>query len=202
MKLFGTTTSPFARRVRVVAQELGVPFELISTATPEGESTLRQLAPLWKLPVAVFPEPGGERVVWDSRAIIDYLVSVHGLGPFRPAASGDPWLESNLVNAIDGALEAAINVFYLEREGLPADRAAYLTKQVGRTDSALRWVEAQLRGSFFFADARMGMAELALATTLDWLLFRKRYSVEQHPGLAAFMRVHAKRPSLKDTYPH
>lgn len=201
MRLYGTTTSPFVRRVRIVATELGVPFELVSTATPEGEAELRRHTPLWKIPTAVLTEKGGERILWDSHAIIDYLVVQHGPGPFRLSGEGDRWRERNLVNAIDGALEAAIHLFYLERDGLHPTAATYLSKQAERTASVLRWVESQLRGTTFFEDSRLGMAELALITALDWMVFRKRYPVADHAGFTEFLRAHADRPSLRQTWP-
>lgn len=201
MKLYGSTTSPFVRRVRIVATELGVPFEWVSITTAEGDAELRRRTPLWKIPTAVFTESGTERVLWDSHTIIDYLAAKHGLGPLRPAAAGDPWHERNLVTAIDGALEATINVFYLERDGVKSTASAYLDKQVQRTASVLSWVESQLRGATFFEDARLGMAELALLTTLDWMEFRQRYPISQHPKLVEFQRAHAERPSVRQTYP-
>jgi glutathione S-transferase len=201
MKLYGTTTSPYTRRVRVVATELGVPFEWVSTATAEGEAELRRHTPLWKVPTAIFTEGGTERTLWDSHVIIDYLISRQGLGPFRPATGGEQWHERNLINAIDGALDAAINVFYLERDGVSATAASYLGKQTQRTAATLGWVESQLRGTTFFEDKRFSLADLALITTLDWLDFRKRYPISQHPKLVEFQRAHAERPSLRQTYP-
>ena len=42
MKLFGSTTSPFVRRVRVVAAELGEPVDRIDTAAEAGQAALRE----------------------------------------------------------------------------------------------------------------------------------------------------------------
>ena len=203
MKLYGSPTSPFVRRVRIVALELGIPFEVVSTATSEGEAELRRHTPLWKIPTAVFDEGSGDaRVIWDSRAIIDDLFARHGYGPFRPPDAKAPWVESNRIHAIDGALEAAINVFYLEREGIAAQAAPYLGKQVQRIASVMHWVESQLQeDGTFGGDKRVGLAELALQTTLDWMVFRKRYPVADHPRLLKFQQAHADRPGFRQTYP-
>jgi glutathione S-transferase len=203
MRLFGTTTSPFTRRVRVLALELGLPLELVSTATPEGDAALRQRSPLWKVPTLVLGEGAGERELWDSHAICAFLLERHGPGPFSAPAGHDTWREGNLVNAIDGALDAAINVFYLERDGVPRERAPYLQKQHARTASALAWVEGQLQAgdASFSAPAHFGLAELALVTALDWFRFRDRYPVDRHPRFTRFLQAHADRPSLRDTTP-
>jgi glutathione S-transferase len=202
MKLYGTTTSPYVRRVRIFATELGIPFEFISTSKPEGEAELRRHTPVWKVPTAIFNENGTERVLWDSHTILDYLTEKHGWGPFRPATVGDPWHERNLIQAIEGAMDSAIFIFQMERDGIMPGSTAYLTKQGERLGSTLKWVESQLRGNnAFFEDGRLGLAELLLLTTLDWLVFRNRYPVANQPRLVAFQRTHAERPSVKQTYP-
>ena len=46
MKLYGTTTSPFVRRVRVAALELGHTFDLVNTAHDDGQAALRAASPI------------------------------------------------------------------------------------------------------------------------------------------------------------
>ena len=118
MKLYGTNTSPYVRRVRVLALELGVDTEMVDTFSEAGQATLRAVSPIFKVPTA---EIGG-RVVWDSAAITAQLLETHGHGDVRPAK--DAVRESNIRNAIDGALDAAINVFYLERDGVDVKSVA------------------------------------------------------------------------------
>ena len=200
MRLLGSETSPYVRRVRIVALELGVPHTLVSINTPEGEAELRRTSPLWKIPTAVL-EDG--RALWDSHAIVDWLLAHHGPGPLRAREGAERWAESNLVHAIDGGLDAAVNVMYLERDGVPASAAKYLQKQVDRTARALAWVEAQLHGASFFtgAAAGFGLAELALVTALGWMRFRERFPVQQHRALMDFLAAHEGRPSVQQTAP-
>ena len=112
MKLFGTTTSPFVRRVRVVAAEVGEPLDRIDTATDAGMAALREISPIRKAPVASFDG----RVIYDSRAIIAWLTTTRGRRKLAPPR--DSWREANLVNAIDGALDSVIQLFYLRRDGI------------------------------------------------------------------------------------
>jgi glutathione S-transferase len=199
MKLYGTTTSPFVRRVRIVAAELGVAFELHDTATPEGQAALRSLNPTWKVPTAAIDG----RVVFDSHVIVDLLLRRRGHGPLRPVSS-DPaaWAEEqNLMAAIDSALESAINVFYFVRDGIDVDGMPYLVKQGERVASILGWLETRLRGPWLTDDARLGLSEIMLITALEWLQFRQRYPVDAHPGFTSFLAAHADRPSIRATYP-
>jgi glutathione S-transferase len=52
IELFGTVTSPYVRRVRIVAHELGVSVARTDTADAPGQAALRAFNPLWKVPAA------------------------------------------------------------------------------------------------------------------------------------------------------
>lgn len=195
MKLYGTPTSPFVRRVRVVAAEVGAPVELVDVRTPEAQAELRRLTPIWKVPVA---EIVGE-VIFDSHVIIDHLLARYGYGALRPLASNASWRERNIITVIDGATDAAINTLYLARDGIQAEQTAYLTKQRDRVQSALAWLESQLRGPWLSPEPRLGLAEIALQTTLEWLLFRQL--AELPPGLERFREGHAEHASFAATRP-
>lgn len=197
MKLYGTTTSPYVRRVRIVATELGVPFELVSTVGDDAEKALRALTPIWKKPIA---EIEGQ-VVFDSHVIIEHLLRTHGYGPLR-TAGGAAWLrEHNLMSAIDGALDAGVYLFQLVREGVNPDSAPYLIKQRERVASVMAWLDQQLRGQWLTDEPRLGLAEIFLITTLEWMIFRKRYDVASHAALEKFRAAHADRESVRSTYP-
>jgi glutathione S-transferase len=197
MKLFGTRTSPYVRRVRVVAQELGVPVELVETVSDDGQAALRAVTPLWKIPVAQF----GDEAIFDSHVIVDRLLADHGYGPLRSVAPADRWREANLMSMIDGGLDTAINQFYFTRDGVSPDQAQYLAKQRDRVHSAMSWVESQFKDGYAGADQRFGLAELALVTTCEWMQFRGTYDVSRHPGLLAAVERHKERPSLASTRP-
>src|SRR6185436_16549189 len=74
MKLYGTTTSPFVRRVRVVAAEVGEQVERIDTASDAGQAKLREVSPIRKVPVAVIDG----RTIYDSRVINEWLTTTRG----------------------------------------------------------------------------------------------------------------------------
>ena len=126
MKLYGTTTSPFVRRVRVAAAEIGEPIDRIDTATEAGMAALREVSPIHKVPVAVVESAP----IFDSRAIIAWLVTCARLGRAR-ARSRDHVGSSleNLVNAVDAALDAVIQLFYLRRDGVAIDDSLPRTRQ-------------------------------------------------------------------------
>jgi glutathione S-transferase len=141
MKLYGTTTSPFVRRVRVVAAEVGEPLERVETATDEGQGQLRAISPIRKVPVAMIDE----RMIYDSRAIIDYLTLTRGYGGIEPPR--DQWREQNLVNAVDAALGSATASRSTARRTRRASSSAPTRCSRGSPGSSRRIAARSRRGS-------------------------------------------------------
>ncbi|MCK6551411.1 glutathione S-transferase family protein [Myxococcota bacterium] len=196
MKLYGTYTSPFVRRVRIVAEEVGAPYTLVDSSKDEGQAALRAITPIWKVPVA---ELDGT-VILDSHVIVDFLLESWGHRKIRTVTSANRWREKNIHNVIDGALDSAINLFYLKRDGASED-IAYLAKQKGRVEAAMDWIEKQLDDGWFTDERRIGLTEIALVTAIDWMTFRDAYPVTRHPGLARFRDVHRDVASFTSTAP-
>ena len=194
MKLYGTTTSPFVRRVRVVAQEVGATYEMVNTAPEEGQAALRALTPIWKVPVAEM----GERVIFDSRIIIEWLTSFHGWGDLKPPV--DKWRDANLVNAIDGALESGIQLFYLKREGLDPLGMPFGKRQIERMNAVFTWLAGELGKEGF--GTGLGLPEVSLIACFDWLDFREIYPTSRHDDAFRTLRLDFhERPSFAETRP-
>ena len=138
MRLHGTVTSPFVRRVRVLGIELGLRLEWVDTTTPEGQASLQRLSPLRKVPVL---EVGGVGVL-DSHAICDLLLAQAGKqAEFRRPRAVTQIAEGNTIHAIDGALEAAIRLFYLRRDGVDSEAIPYMRIERERVGRALAWLD-------------------------------------------------------------
>lgn len=196
LRIFGTITSPFVRRVRIVALELGVPHVLVDTNDDDGQRALRERTPLWKVPIVevVGNGPGPLRdgaLVFDSRTITEALVRHLGPGPLRADHVDDLEL-ANVVSVVDGALDSLINTLYLSRDGVTAEQAAYVRKQHDRAAAAMAWLEDRiddraeglaLRRASADGAGAPGLPEIALATALGWMQFRKTYPIERHPRL-------------------
>jgi glutathione S-transferase len=196
MRLYGTTTSPFVRRVRVVAAEAGAALELELTSSDAGQAALRRVSPIWKVPVLELGDP--HRILFDSRAIIDWLTTQYGFGRLCPPR--DRWLAQNHLNACDGALESAIAVFYLRREGVPVDGLPYADKQRDRATAIFDWLDAEQRAGRFGRE--LGVPELSLCCTLAWMEFRDAYPVAQLGDRFAALRARFDEwASMRDTAP-
>lgn len=207
--LYGTVTSPFVRRVRVVALEKGLPLTLIDTASDDGQAALRSVSPIAKVPVARFDDG---RVVYDSRVILDELCHP------APDAKGGGWAplrapatdirgrvdEENAINLVDEALLSLIRLFYLKRDG--ADLAvAYLQKEQARVRAIMQHLNDNISGNNLTVrgheDGGFGRPELALVTALGWIAFRNTFDLSTTPKLKAALDHWSARPSLQQTLP-
>lgn len=193
--LYGTVTSPYVRRVRALAVELGVALHRVDTADDDGQGQLREVNPLWRIPTLT----SDDQALFDSTVICRYLLRRYGPGKLTPWDPADSETQ-NLVTVIDGALDSLINVFYLHKDGVSGEQASYLAKQRARAASAMSWVEQRLPASWSDAGT-FGLGPLALYSCLDWMRFRDTYDLSPHPQLLAFLQAHAQRPSLTHTAP-
>src|SRR5690242_10465811 len=152
MKLYGSTTSPYVRRVRIFAAELGEPVELVDFNSEAGAAALREVSPIGKVPVASIDG----RLLFDSHVIIDWLVMTrgwHGLAPPR-----DPWRTLNIVNAIDGALDAIVQLFYLRRDGVAIEGNTHEKHRLDRADKVFAWLAGELAPSGTTFETGLGVA--------------------------------------------
>ncbi len=196
LTVFGTTTSPYVRRVRVVAKEVGVDVELVDTFDDDGQASMREVNPIWKVPTASV----GELHMLDSSTICAYLIETRGPGPMARTRN-DSIHEHNLLTVIDGALDSLINVFYLTRDGVTEASSAYVRKQHERAASAMAWLEQWATGPWLSQVHQLGMPEVAMVTTVDWMRFRDTYDVSKHPKLVELADHWGQRESFSSTLP-
>jgi len=75
MKLYGSLTSPYVRKVRVFLKEKGLEHEFIIEGPGDAAGNVARLNPFGKVPVVVRDD--GE-VLFESPMIIDYLDGLPG----------------------------------------------------------------------------------------------------------------------------
>jgi glutathione S-transferase len=167
--------------------------------------------PLMRVPV-LLDEARGNQVVIDSRLIVTYLHE-QARAPLPAAPEGrlaiQPTLfrpekryhDENVLLVLDGAIDSAINVFLLERDGVSAATTPYLRRQGERIERAMGWLEEVYAGRSTLDESAVSFVDLALVCGLEWLAFRKRYDLSRNPGLARVVEHHRERPSLASTHP-
>ncbi len=141
MQLWYASTSPFARKVRVAAEELGLTSRLdLIEVDPWTNTRLRALNPLAKVPTLVLDQ--GE-CLYESAVICDYF---DALGPERrliPPAGPGRWRALRLQGLADGASAAAGRLFADEHRPRNERSDGVMERQRLALAAALAAVEAE-----------------------------------------------------------
>jgi len=198
MQLLYSSMSPFARKVRVVAFELGLAEQLaLVVVSPYADEGLRATNPLSKIPVLV-PEDGPP--IYDSPVICEYLEHRAG-SALTPVAGPGRWAALTLQALADGMGDAALAIVrerMREADGKGPARQDLFDRQAAALDAALD----QLEHDGPPAD-RFQIGEIAVAAQLAYLDGRK--VLDWRPGrpkLATWYEAASRRPSMVATAPH
>ncbi|HJR20901.1 MAG TPA: glutathione S-transferase N-terminal domain-containing protein [Dongiaceae bacterium] len=194
MKLRYSTTSPFVRKVHVLALETGQidKIELVKTVTTEPD--LGRNNPLQKVP-AMEMDDGSS--LYDSRVICEYLDSQAG-GKFFPPAGPARWTALRRQALADGMADAAVLRMMESKKPDNLRSADWDKRQKLKVTQGLAALEADHLGP------QLDIGTLTVSILLDYLDFR--FKAEDwrpaHPKLAAWHKTFSERASLKKTLPH
>ena len=202
MKLIGSLTSPYVRKVRVVMAEKKLDFQLVLEDVWNQDAILKS-NPLGKVPCLVME--GGE-AVFDSRVIVEYLDTLSPVGKLIPP-SGRERIEVRTWESLsDGLLDAAI---LARLEAHWAGRSdgqrsqAWIDRQMRAVHGALKAMSQGLGEKPFCAGNHFTLADIAVGCALGYLDFRFAHIDWRgsYPNLHKLHDKLATRPSFTDTLP-
>lgn len=203
MKLIGSTTSPYVRKVRVVMAEKKLEYAFVLDNVWEPSTCIARSNPLGKVPCLVMES--GE-VIYDSRVIVDYLDTLSPVGRLIPPP-GRHRAEVKTWEALaDGILDAAILV-RLENTfagRTPEQRcAAWIERQMDKVHAGLAVLGSGLAEKPFFCGNHLSLADIAVVCALGWLEFRfpEIDWRAQYPNLGRLHDKLVQRPSFQNTRP-
>lgn len=183
MKLYGSYTSPFVRHCRIALLETKLACEFIET----DQAGSAAQSPTQRVP---FLEDG-EVFLTDSSSILKYIREQAGTDFLRSASELDTYA------MINTALDATVNLFFLQRDGVDLQAYEYTRRQAARIESSL----AELNALALPMQAPYGDVNLRLACYLFWGLFRKRIDINTHKNLQDFLAGINQYQPFTDTAP-
>ena len=205
MKLIGSTTSPYVRKVRVVLAEKKLDYAFDQeNPWSSGAHELTRYNPLGKVPCLLLTKPALS--LYDSRVIVEYLDTLSPVCRLIPV-NGRERLDVKIWEALtDGILDAAI-LARLEntwdgRE--PQQRCqAWIDRQLGKVRAGLDEMSRMLADKPFCTGIYFSLADVAAGCTLGWLDFRFPQIDwrSAHPNLAELHDKLLQRPSFAETLP-
>lgn len=202
MKLIGSLTSPYVRKVRIVLAEKRLDYQFVLDNVWSPETTIMSANPLGKVPCLVME--GGE-AVFDSRVIVEYVDTLSPVGRLIPQ-SGRERVEVRTWEALaDGLLDAAIlarlEATYEHRTEQQRCQP-WIDRQMAKIEACTQAMARGLGERNWAAGPQFGLADIAVGCALAYLDLRfPQIDWRQHANLE---RLHAKlitRPSFLETAP-
>jgi glutathione S-transferase len=196
MKLLYQTHSPYARKVLVMAHEVGLAGRIEVTHEETSPMVRNDVVfarnPLGKVPVLIV----GDLCLFDSSVICECLDGLHDGPKMIPPSGAERWQALRLQALAQGIADAGIALRW----------------EIARRPEALRWTAIadgyrdKLVTSYDFIeregalDGPLDIGQITLATGLSWIAFRELPSFgERHPRIARWYEEFCRRPSMRAT---
>jgi len=203
MKLIGSTSSPYVRKVRIVMAEKKLDYEFVTEDVWSPESTIAQSNPLGKVPCLVME--GGE-ALFDSRVIVEYLDTLSPVGKLIPGMGRERAEVKTWEALADGVLDASI-LARLEANWTGRNKAqrsqAWIDRQLSKVHASLKAMSQGLGEKPFCAGIYLSLADIAVGCALGYVDFRFG-EIDwrgSYPNLAKLHEKLSQRQSFADTKP-
>ncbi len=200
-RLIASTTSPYARKVRIVMAEKRIECQLELMDVWSPNTRIQDFNPLGKVPCLIMEDGGA---VFDSRSIVEYLDTLTPVGHLIPS-NGRERVEVRTWEALaDGLLDAAILVRLEQTQRPPEQQSpAWIARQMSKVQAALRSASNGLGERPWCNGQSYTLADVALGCALGWLDYRFP-SIDwrtPYPNLARQYEKLSVRPSFVETAP-
>lgn len=203
MKLIGSLTSPYVRKVRIVMAEKKLDYQLVLENVWAADTTIGASNPLGKVPCLVME--GGE-AVFDSRVIVEYLDTLSPVGRLIPTqgrerAEVKTW-EALADGLLDAALLARLEATWAGR-GEAEHSQAWIDRQISKIHSALKSMSTGLGDKPFCSGIHLSLSDVAVGCALGYLDFRfpEINWREPYPNLTRLYDKLSQRSSFTESNP-
>lgn len=203
MKLIGSLTSPYVRKVRIVMAEKRLDYKLELEDVWAAGSGITESNPLGKVPCLVME--GGE-AVFDSRVIVEYLDTLSPVQRLIPASGRErvevrTW-EALADGLVDASILARLELTWPGRTELQRS-AAWVDRQMHKVHASIKAMGQGLGDRPWCAGIHFTLADIAVGCALGYLDFRFPQIDwrRDHPNLAKLYDKLSQRQSFVDTQP-
>jgi len=203
MKLIGSLTSPYVRKVRIVMAEKKLDYEFVNEDVWSATTTIGKSNPLGKVPCLVME---GSEALYDSRVIVEYLDALSPVGKLIPSVGRERAGVKTWEALADGVLDAAI-LARLEATwaGRSAEQrsSAWIDRQLGKVRAAVQSMADGLGEQPFCSGVHFSLSDISVGVALGYLDFRfpEIDWRTPHPALHKLFDKLMQRQSFADTLP-
>ena len=188
LKLYGSTTSPYVRRIRMWLSNVDHEFINLQIFEGKDRELLASHNPTLKIPML----QDGEQMLFDSRVIFRYLTDKMDY----PLLS---WQQENQLTLIDAANDSLVQLLILKRSEFDtgADKL-YFNLQRERVNATLSHLD-ELVAKGHFNDWHY--PSICLFSLVDWIQFREMHDLAGFDQLLAFHADNVSRIEVTATDP-
>ena len=196
MKLYGSPTSPYVRKARVLVNEKKLACEFLHEDPWPADSPIPARNPLGKVPVL---DIGDGKYLFESVLVVHYLDQFDGK-PLTPADKADYW-EAQWWEALgQGILDAAVARVLESRRPLEKQMAEKTAREESRIHRASAAGEARFKGGEYLVGRSFTLADLVVGVALQYVDFRYPHDWRAKcPRLAKWHAGIVRRKSFQET---
>ena len=201
MKLIGSHTSPYTRKVRIVLAEKKIEYDFAVDSPWTADSKVPDYNPLGKIPVLLLDD---DTALFDSRVIVEYIDNVTPNNKLFPAPNRERIEVKRWEALADGLCDAAVAALLERKRPANEQSADWIARQLAKVERGLAFMAEELDDKSFCMGTHISMADIAVGTALGYLCFRfpNINWQESHPNLAKLYDKLMQRPSFAETAPH
>lgn len=191
MKLYGSTTSPYVRRLRLLLAETEYEFESVNVFGADREE-LKKINPTLKIPMFADSKLKGTDVLYDSGLVYRYLVEQYGFGALTYA-------EQNLLAVIDACSDSLVNMMIMRRSDIDTTQdKLYYSIQRERQQVSFEALENEVvKGTF----SNWNYLSISLLVLVEWAQFRDLFDFSACPNLLGFVAENQMQLAVQETAP-
>lgn len=198
MKLYGSPTSPYVRKARVLIAEKGLQVEFVVEDPWIENSPIISKNPLSKVPAL---EIGPDNFMFESALVVHYLDHVDGRS-FTPRDPPGYWQAQWWQALGHGIIDAVIARVLESRRPAEKQMPEKMTREEGRVQRAIALAEKSFKGGDYLVGNRFSLADLVFGVALQYTDFRYPHDWRAGaPKIAAWHKGIAARPSFIETQP-
>ncbi len=200
MKLLYTLNSPYARKVRIVAQEKHIELELQEVVLSDPDCIVKNYNPLGKVPVLILNDGDS---LYDSRVIVEYLDN-HAPGTHLIPQDNTSKIATRRWEALaDGICDAAVSAMLEQRKPPEKQSQANIDRQLDKVTRGLEVLNLDITKKKWCVNETFSLADIALGCALGYLdlRFKQLNWQDKYVNLARHYSLLVKRPSFKQTVP-
>lgn len=199
MKLVGSLTSPFVRKVRIVLSEKRIVYDFDVDIPWESDTRVAEHNPLGKVPILIMDDG---TTLYDSRVIVDYLDSANPVSRLMPEFNRERSMVKRWEALADGISDAATTIFLERKRPESLQSTEWISRQQKKAMLGLEVAARDLGDKKWCEGNVYTLADISLGCTLGYLSFRfPEMKWRMFPNLVRLVDTLEERASFIETAP-